>query len=128
MSVKWLHLSDVHESRKEGYHRTAMYDAIVAEVKENPKPDIVFFTGDLANSGNAHEYSLLKGRLLEPLQAILPVGCPFLTVPGNHDVDRKRVGKPRLWMTDIEERAAFEKVDDEGQRKRGDALLPQSRA
>ncbi len=128
MPVSWLHLSDVHESREGAYHRTAMYDAIVAEVKSNPKPDIVFFTGDLANSGNAEEYALLKQRLVEPLKAILPVDCPFFTIPGNHDVDRKRVGKPRLWMTDIDERLAFEKVDDAGRRKRTDALLPRFEA
>jgi hypothetical protein len=129
MTIRWLHLSDVHECSKEGYHRAAMYDAIVAEVKGNPnKPDIVFFTGDLAFSGSATEYRLLKERLLTPLRAALPEGCPLFTVPGNHDVDRKRVGKPRLWMMDDEERGAFQKVDGEGQRKRGDALLPRFEA
>jgi hypothetical protein len=49
-------------------------------------------------------------------------------VPGNHDVDRTRVGKPRVWMTDEEERTAFQKIGDEGKRKRGDALLPRFEA
>jgi len=125
MAINWLHLSDVHECDKEGYHRGAMYDAIVAEVKGNSeKPDLVFFTGDLAFSGTAAEYTLLKERLLTPLRAVLPASCPLFAVPGNHDVDRKRVVKPRLWMGDKEERAAFQKVDNEGRRKRGDALLP----
>ena len=106
-----------------------MYDAIVAEVKGNPeKPNFVFFTGDLAFSGTAAEYKLLKKRLFEPLRAMLPTNCPLFTVPGNHDVDRTRVGKPRLWMVDEEERTAFQNVDGEGQRKRADALLPRFEA
>ena len=125
MAIRWLHLSDVHECHKEGYHRVAMYEAIVAEVKGiQEKPDLLFFTGDLAFSGTAAEYELLKDRLLTPLRAVLPPDCPLFTVPGNHDVDRKRATKPRLWMVDEEERVAFQKVDGEGQRKRRDALLP----
>lgn len=102
-----------------------MYDAIVAEVRGNPhKPDLVFFTGDLAFSGTAAEYELLKERLLIPLRSVLSANCPLFIIPGNHDVDRKRVVNPRLWMMNENERAAFEKIDDEGQRKRIDALLP----
>jgi hypothetical protein len=48
MVFRWLHLSDVHECKQDGYYRTAMYDAIVSEVNGNPdKPDLVFFTGIL---------------------------------------------------------------------------------
>jgi hypothetical protein len=106
-----------------------MYDAIVAEVKNNPqKPDFVFFTGDLAFSGTAAEYQLLKTRLLAPLRAVLPEHCKIFTVPGNHDADRKQVGKPRLWMVDDEERGDFQKVGAPGQRKRAGALLPRFQA
>jgi hypothetical protein len=129
MTIGWLHLSDVHECKKEGYHRAAMYDAIVTEVKDNPrKPDIVFFTGDLAFSGTEDEYNLLKDRLLTPLRSVLPAGCPLFTIPGNHDVDRKRVVNPRLWMADEDERTAFQKVDGDGRQKRSDALLPRFEA
>lgn len=129
MTINWLHLSDVHECNKEGYHRVAMYDAIVSEVKSNlQKPDIIFFTGDLAFSGTAEEYKLLKERFLTPLRAVLPTGCPLFTIPGNHDVDRKRVVNPRLWIGDEKERAAFQEVGGEGRKKRGDALLPRFEA
>jgi predicted phosphodiesterase len=129
MPISWLHLSDVHECNKEKYHRVAMYEAIVAEVKTNPqKPDFVFFTGDLAFSGAADEYKLLRERLLTPLRSVLPASCAIFTVPGNHDVDRRRVLKPRLWIDDEEERTAFQKVGAEGQRKRSDALLPRFEA
>src|ERR1043166_4544005 len=123
MTIKWLHLSDVHECDKDRYHRIAMYEAILAEVKANPPIDSVFFTGDLAFSGTAAEYKLLSDRFLTPLRTTLPASCALFMVPGNHDVDRKRVSKPRLWIVDEEEHSAFQNVGVEGQRKRADALL-----
>jgi hypothetical protein len=88
LTIRWLHISDVHECKKEGYHRTAMYEAIVAEVEAiRDKPDFVFFTGDLAFSGRAEEYELLKSRLLEPLREALPAGCLLFAVPGNPKPD-----------------------------------------
>jgi len=129
MSIRWLHLSDVHESSRDGYHRTAMYEAIVAEVKgAEQKPDFVFFTGDLAFSGTVPEYELLKERLLLPLRKALPAECEFFFVPGNHDADRNQVTKPRLWIYDEAERTRFQKVDAEGQRMRIGALLPRFQA
>lgn len=129
MTVRWLHLSDVHECSKDGYHRTAMYDAIVHEVRTaERKADFVFFTGDLAFSGTAPEYELLKSRLLVPLREALPAECKFFFVPGNHDADRNQVTKPRLWVRDEGERTRFQKVDSDGQRMRLGALLPRFQA
>lgn len=128
-TIRWLHLSDVHERDKETYHRKAMYDQIVAEVRgAASKPDVVFFTGDLAFAGKSSEYELLKQRLLTPLRVVIGDDCPIFTVPGNHDVDRTRATKPRVWMVDPEDQAAFQKVDADGQRKRADALLPRFEA
>lgn len=125
MSVRWLHISDVHECERDGYHRTAMFDAIVAAVGERkPKLDFVFFTGDLAFSGNTEEYVLLRERFLDPLKSILPDSCPIFTVPGNHDVNRKRSVCPRLWMEDEVERNIFQQVGSEGRQKRNDMILP----
>jgi hypothetical protein len=45
-------------------------------------------------------------------------------VPGNHDLDRKAVVRPRLWLGDAEERKLFQEVGTSGQRKRREALLP----
>ncbi|MGJ0535248.1 metallophosphoesterase family protein [Methylocystis sp.] len=125
MSVRWLHISDVHECLREEFHREGMYNAIVEEVRRRlEKPDLVFFTGDLAFAGTASEYELLQRRFLTPLQAALPDGCPIFTVPGNHDVNRKRAGNPRSWMTDIDQQQAFQQVDADGRQKRVDMILP----
>lgn len=129
LSVRWLHISDVHECSREGFHRVGMYEAIVRNVKQQPaKPDIVFFTGDLAFSGTNPEYGLLRERFLDPLRAALPKDCPIFTVPGNHDVDRKRAGNPRSWMTDVEQQRMFQQVDEDGRQKRVDMILPRFEA
>jgi hypothetical protein len=102
-----------------------MYDAIISNVaSRTEKPDLVFFTGDLAFSGSREQYELLGRRFLAPLRAVLPDGCPIYTVPGNHDVSRRRVVNPRIWMTDPIQGRIFQQVDAEGQQKRADAVLP----
>lgn len=129
MTIRWLHISDVHECSRDGYHRTSMFEAIVAAVKERePKPDFVFFTGDLAFSGSKPEYDLLRDRFLSPLREALPDGCPIFTVPGNHDVNRKRVVNPRTWIGNETELNTFQKVDQDGKQKRIDAILPRFEA
>lgn len=129
MTIRWLHISDVHESNRDGYHRTSMFEAIVAAVKaREPQPDFVFFTGDLAFSGIKAEYDLLRDRFLTPLRKVLPTGCPIFTVPGNHDVNRKRVVNPRTWIGNEAERNTFQKVDQDGRQKRVDAILPRFEA
>ena len=81
MSVRWLHISDVHECSREEFHREGMYGTIVENVEQRrERPDIVFFTGDLAFAGTAAEYDLLRERLLKPLRAALPKDCPIFTV------------------------------------------------
>lgn len=107
-----------------------MFEAIVAAVKRRePKPDFVFFTGDLAFSGTKAEYDLLRDRFLNPLRKALPDGCPIFTVPGNHDVDRNRCGLPRIWI-EYENGAlnTFQKVDAAGLKRRADLLLPRFEA
>lgn len=102
-----------------------MYQAIIHNVgQQKTKPDLVFFTGDLAFAGGADEYDLLRKHFLTPLQGALPDGCPIFTVPGNHDVDRKRAGNPRLWMADSGEQRLFQQVDAAGRQKRVDMILP----
>ena len=125
MSIRWLHISDVHECSRDGFHRQGMYEAIVQNVEQRPKkPDFVFFTGDLAFAGIAAEYDLLQERFLTPLRAALPEGCPVFTVPGNHDVNRKRAGNPRSWMTDPKQQRTFQQVSADGRQKRVDMILP----
>ena len=123
--MRWLHLSDVHERNTEEYARVGMYQQIIEQVESHAEQvDAVFFTGDLAFAGSEAEYDLLERRLITPLQEVLPDRCPIYTVPGNHDVNRKRGTNPRVWMTDPDDRKLFQDVGPDGRMKRADALLP----
>ena len=129
MAIRWLHLSDVHENKREKYARDRMYEKIVKEVAEHrPAPDFVFLTGDLAFSGKEVEYDRLEKEFIAPLKTVLPADCPIFTVPGNHDVDRTRCVRPRLWVTDPDEWRAFQSVEPHGAAKRRDILLPRFQA
>jgi hypothetical protein len=106
-----------------------MYDEILAAVKaRSGQIDFIFFTGDLAYSGIEAEYKLLRDCFLTPLRGLLPSGCLIFTVPGNHDVNRKRSVNPRTWIEDEDEQAAFQKVDEDGRQKRVDVILPRFEA
>jgi len=124
--TRWLHLSDIHENKNGQYVRKSMYSHIIDEVKRlsSLPPDMVFLTGDLAFSGTSAEYETLEKSFIAPLKDALPPGCLLFTVPGNHDVDRKRVTPPRLWYPNESERRAFHTIGAEGATKRSDTLMP----
>lgn len=125
MTIRWLHLSDVHECERDGHLRKRMYEHIVEKgIKGQPPPDLVFLTGDMAFAGKEEEYCRLEAEFISPLKAALPSNCPIFTVPGNHDVDRDRALKPRLWIGDADESKAFQSTDAKGATKRKDMLLP----
>ena len=67
----------------------AMCDDIAAEL-EDGVADFVLVTGDLAYSGKADEYALVKSFLDNLSKASgVPKECIFC-IPGNHDIDRGR--------------------------------------
>lgn len=127
--IRWLHLSDVHEHPGEENNRRRLYDEIVREVERRTKasngaqPHFVFLTGDLAFTGKEEEYETLKRAFIEPLRAALP-DSRFFAVPGNHDLMRKRVVNPRLWMAEEKEAELFHAASKAGAEKRRDALFP----
>lgn len=56
----------------------ALARAVTALNQVVPRPDVVLFTGDLADKGTPEEYAYIR-RLLEPLE------IPLAVIPGNHD-------------------------------------------
>jgi hypothetical protein len=95
--IRFLHVSDFHLRALlvKRYDQDKVLRGLVeflARDREGFPLDLVFVTGDLAQSGRAEEYGLvadLLGKLMEV------TGVPaerFFVVPGNHDVDRD-VGK-----------------------------------
>ena len=76
--------------------RRALVRFVKTEVEqEGLAPDLVVFSGDLADAGKAHEYALARDWLDNQLWPALPGDLTrdrLLLVPGNHDVDRNKVG------------------------------------
>ena len=98
--IRILHLSDVHFRVGKGWDAEPVLrelaEFIGREVADGLVPDLVVFTGDLAFSGSKAEYDLARTWLDEQLWPALPDSMPrdrLLLIPGNHDVDRKKVGK-----------------------------------
>ncbi len=97
-TVTWLHLSDLH--MKNGADSAVFFqDEALGRFSEqlpslldfwNLAPDFVFFTGDVAFSGQAAEYKKALS-FLEGFREKLPKRPAVFSIPGNHDVDRKAV-------------------------------------
>lgn len=132
LTIRWLHLSDVHEHSGERHIRTRMYDQIVAHleaaVARGDGPDLIFLTGDLAYRGDAAEYAGLKAALVDPLRQAAGSGCRLFMVPGNHDLNRDRMAQPRTLIADTALAATFQSPDDKGARKRKELLFPRFEA
>src|SRR6202158_2381086 len=96
--IRWLHLSDLHfgcRGRELWWQVHEEFERSVREmVQRLGPPDLLIFSGDLANQGRQSEYVLLDG-LLDALcrwiaeEADAPE--PFvIAVPGNHDLRRPK--------------------------------------
>jgi len=93
-SLTWLHLSDMHFRSDGGAMQFAQNLVLGAFMQDLPgllaerelAPDFIFFTGDVAFSGQQEEYKAAK-NFLRPLVEAFPSKKPLLfLVPGNHDV------------------------------------------
>jgi 3',5'-cyclic AMP phosphodiesterase CpdA len=70
VTIRWLHLSDVHECEREGHFRKRIYAEIVKEVESRKEPpDLVFLTGDVAFAGTKKEYLRLEEAFIAPLSS-----------------------------------------------------------
>lgn len=96
-SLTWLHLSDLHFRADRQWQQDVVLDALMRDViaplpEQGLRPDAVFVTGDIAQSGKAAEYRNARTFFDEVAGALDhdPTQHWFL-VPGNHDVDRKSI-------------------------------------
>jgi len=108
-TITWLHLSDLHLCNPEtGWESQNILDTLKKDLQkmENDyglRPDLIFFTGDIAYGqlGNEDGKSIKSQfeeaeRLFSEIrQAFTPSVSQenFFIVPGNHDVNRKKVNK-----------------------------------
>ncbi len=88
-NIRWLHLSDFHVG-KDDYGQSQLFKYILHHVKKRPKPDFVFITGDIAQSGQKIQYDKFGDEFIEPLKEYLGKQGKIFAVPGNHDIDRQK--------------------------------------
>ena len=91
--IRFLHLSDLHLRPAAGkkYDQGRVLEGLLALLereREAAPLDLIFVTGDLAQSGRAEEYAVVV-ELLQRLLEVSGVAAErMFVVPGNHDVDR----------------------------------------
>jgi len=120
-AIRWLHLSDIR-SGKNRTTQSGIFLDIVEHVRKKISagfvPDLLFVTGDIANTGADDEYSYFQSKLLSSLQRTIKgiEGRTFI-VPGNHDVDRaKNRGFDRVTLLSSDN--PFFRAGEEGRRER----------
>ena len=89
----WLHISDLHLKEGQSYDRDvvlkAFLESLPSLLSRVPQPDLVFFSGDVANSGKQAEYKNAT-LFFDDLLDVLKLGREkLIVVPGNHDINRK---------------------------------------
>lgn len=93
--ITWIHLSDYHAGARGQPIWARVRASLEKSVKEmhanvGCPPDLVLFTGDLANQGKREEYDAVDS-LLDDLSKWCDCFLPVFAVPGNHDVARPKV-------------------------------------
>ncbi len=92
LSVRWLHVSDFHFSQHSDGASAIVLQALLATVAElrqrGRELDLIFVTGDIANTGAEGEYLLAEAYLGELCQVAGVPRSALHMVPGNHDVNR----------------------------------------
>lgn len=87
--IQWLHLSDFHVG-KDHYGERELFKSLIKHIKEKPKFDLLFITGDIVNSGKESEYLSYCEAFLDPLLESIDKTFDIFIVPGNHDLDRSK--------------------------------------
>lgn len=96
--LTWLHLSDLHV-QSESWQQDHVLDALVRDLPQllqerELRPDLLFVTGDVAARGQRAEYDGAV-HLLDALAKRLGLDRrqQVFVVPGNHDVERGKIGR-----------------------------------
>jgi len=112
--ITWLHISDLHSCpEKSSWDADFILNKFLRDIKKlknehNLSPDLIFVTGDLIY-GNKSECGELKSQhesaalfLLSLIEECNVEIENLFLVPGNHDVDIKKIlGSQTKWLKDI---------------------------
>lgn len=126
--IRVLHLSDFHFG-KDPYGQTVLFEQVLAHIHERFEahlgPDLIFITGDIAQSGKQKQYEVFRDSFLARLMEMVPANRVYL-VPGNHDVDRTKTKEAPCYDL-LESSPHFFDPTPEGFNERK-ALFPRFRA
>lgn len=90
-SIKILHISDLQFGDKAIDSDSVLLEVSIPQflTTKDLKPHLIAFTGDVAFSGQEHEYENAKRWLKKLCESVLGpnFGSRLLLVPGNHDVN-----------------------------------------
>lgn len=91
--IRFLHLSDIHlrPQRVKRYDQDRVLAGLLTHLERDAQGsplDLIFVTGDLAQSGTADEYALIEDFFRSLLSVTKVPRERVFVVPGNHDVDR----------------------------------------
>jgi Icc protein len=77
--LQLVQLSDLHIGG--AYFKQEIFDTIVNEVNNKPKPDVILITGDLTDEGLSSQFKRASIEIKRLTDA-----CPnMIVLPGNHD-------------------------------------------
>ncbi|MFT3768078.1 MAG: metallophosphoesterase [Minicystis sp.] len=110
--IRFLHISDLHlrPQTVKRYDQDRVLDGLVTFLEQGRASfplDLIFVTGDLAQSGRADEYAVIVDRLQTIMAATGVPAERVFVVPGNHDVDRDAGRWLLRTLRDDEEAVAF---------------------
>lgn len=93
-----LHLSDLHFSQKEKSDLLIIGKALLNDLnhliqtKNDLKPDLILFTGDLVFDGNRNDFYTAWNEFMKPISDSLNLdNNQIYFCPGNHDIERNRI-------------------------------------
>jgi hypothetical protein len=99
--INWLHITDWHVGQTEQNCRWPNFRAefekdLSDRIAKVGAIDVVFFTGDLVQSGDEKEFLVLEQRLSKLWELLRKAGSnpQLVIVPGNHDLVRPEVSNP----------------------------------
>ena len=118
MTLRWLHLTDIHVGAQHGYLWPNVEDAVFEDLgrlhgRTGPW-DAILFTGDATQRGDAAEFSRFESIRQRLVAHVETLGSSpfFFAVPGNHDLVRPSplggvVRLAREWSSDAQLREHF---------------------
>lgn len=94
--INILHLSDLHYQQSKSQDIKIVLNALWKDLeylkKENLTPQLVVFSGDLAQSGDPKEFEEVKSLFIDELLKKLELSSDYFFIsPGNHDIQRGKI-------------------------------------